>query len=91
MAKTKKDLLTVLAQLSLNPAEQVVVDRAIQRLKTTHDNETVVLGSLESGFRRLALEQKLSEQGLEFFTELQKPDFARDNGIMWSMWLSALR
>lgn len=56
MAKTKKDLLTVLAQLSLNPAEQVVVDRAIERLKTTHDNVAIVLGSLESGFRRLALE-----------------------------------
>lgn len=91
MAKNRDDLLTVLGQLSLNVAEQVVVDRAINRLKTTHESEARVLGSLQSGFRGLALQQKLSEQGLAFFTELQKPDFARDNAVMWSMWLGNLR
>lgn len=53
-----------------------------------HDSETIVLGALESGFRQLALQQKLSKEGLAFFTQLQKPNFAKDNGIMWSMWLS---
>lgn len=80
MAKNRDDLLKVLEQLSLNIAEQVVVDRAINRLKTTHESEARVLGSLQSGFR-----------GLAFFTELQKPDFARDNAVMWSMWLGNLR
>ncbi|WKY78642.1 hypothetical protein PH197_05130 [Leuconostoc lactis] len=46
MAKNRDDLLTVLGQLSLNTAEQVVVDRAINRLKTTHESEARVLGSL---------------------------------------------
>ena len=88
MANNKAKLRTVLAQLSLNTAEQAVVDRAIHRLEKTHDNETIVLGALESGLRQLALQQKLSKEGLAFFTQLQKPNFAEDNGIMWSMWLS---
>lgn len=51
MANNKAKLRTVLAQLSLNTAEQAVVDRAIHRLEKTHDNETIVLGALESGLR----------------------------------------
>lgn len=74
----KENLLELLQKLDVNSDEQVYVNKAIHQLTDEKQNEQAVTRSLAQDFRSLALNQKLSEQGLKLFTELQKPNFAKD-------------
>lgn len=74
----KENLLELLKKIDVNNDEQVHINKAIHQLKDEHQSEQIVSRNLTKDFRSLALNQKLSEQGLKLFTDLQKPNFAED-------------
>lgn len=80
-------MLELLQKLDVNSDEQVYINKAIHQLTDEKQSEQVVARRLAKDFRSLALNQKLSEQGLKLFTELQKPNFAEDvarlSATMW--------
>lgn len=83
----KENLLELLQKLDVNSDEQVYINKAIHQLTDEKQSEQVIVRGLAKDFRSLALNQKLSEQGLKLFTELQKPNFAEDvarlSATMW--------
>ncbi|API72840.1 MULTISPECIES: hypothetical protein [Leuconostoc] len=85
----KENLLELLQKLDVNSDEQVYINKAIHQLTDEKQSEQVVARGLAKDFRSLALNQKLSEQGLKLFTELQKPNFAEDvarlSATMWTL------
>lgn len=85
----KENLLELLPKLDVNSDEQVYINKAIHQLTDEKQSEQVVARGLAKDFRLLALNQKLSEQGLKLFTELQKPNFAEDvarlSATMWTL------
>ncbi|GMA69569.1 hypothetical protein GCM10025879_08150 [Leuconostoc litchii] len=83
----KENLLELLQKLDINSDEQVYINKAIHQLTEDKQSEQAVARSLAKDFRSLALKQKLSEQGLKMFTELQKPNFAEDIArLSTTMW-----
>ncbi|WP_273950796.1 hypothetical protein [Leuconostoc mesenteroides] len=85
----KENLLELLQKLDANSDEQVYINKAINQLTDEKQSEQVIVRGLAKDFRSLALNQKLSEQGLKLFTELQKPNFAEDvarlSATMWTL------
>lgn len=85
----KENLLELLQKLDANSDEQVYINKAIHQLTDEKQSEQVIVRGLAKDFRSLALNQKLSEQGLKLFTELQKPNFAEDvarlSATMWTL------
>ncbi|MEX0381268.1 hypothetical protein AB3K25_02210 [Leuconostoc sp. MS02] len=84
--KKKPDLLSYLETIHLDASvEQALVDRAIVQLKKkTYERRVIV--TLASGFRQLALEQKISKAGLALYTKLQKPNIGDDVGLTAGLW-----
>ncbi|CAM3096144.1 hypothetical protein [Leuconostoc rapi] len=84
--KKQQDLLSYLETIHLDAGvEQALVDRAIVQLKKkTYERRVIV--DLASGFRQLALEQKISKAGLALYTKLQKPHIGDDVGLTAGLW-----
>ncbi|MGY3743222.1 hypothetical protein [Leuconostoc inhae] len=84
--KKQQDLLSYLEAIHLDTSvEQVLVDRAIVQLKKkTYERRVIV--DLASGFRQLALEQKISKAGLALYTKLQKPNIGDGVGLTAGLW-----
>ncbi|WP_273731595.1 hypothetical protein [Leuconostoc mesenteroides] len=79
--------MELLQKLDVNSDEQVYINKAIHQLTDEKQSEQAVARGLAKDFRSLALNQKLSEQGLKLFTELQKPNFAEDVARLFAtMW-----
>ncbi|MCC8439418.1 MULTISPECIES: hypothetical protein [Leuconostoc] len=90
MKKEKNNFAELLQHLSLNDEEQVFVNIAIHQLIDEKEREDLVIRSLIGNFRPLALQQKLSPQGLQFFTELVKPNFKDDISLWLPFWLGTI-
>ncbi|MFZ2381558.1 hypothetical protein [Leuconostoc falkenbergense] len=90
MKKDNNHFVELLQNLSLNDEEQFFVNNAIHQLKDNHEREDLVIRNLIGDFRPLALKQKLSPQGLQFFTELVKPNFKEDISLWLPIWLGTI-
>lgn len=90
MKKDNNHFVELLQNLSLNYEEQFFVNNAIHQLKDNHEREDLVIRNLIGDFRPLALQQKLSSQGLQFFTELVKPNFKEDISLWLPIWLGTI-
>ena len=84
--KKQQDALSYLETIHLDASvEQAMVERAISQLKKkTYERRVIV--DLASGFRQLALEQKISKAGLALYTKLQKPNIGDGVGLTAGLW-----
>ncbi|GBG93557.1 hypothetical protein LFYK43_00160 [Ligilactobacillus salitolerans] len=86
MYKKQLPLAERLSLVSLEePVEQEIITTAIEQL-SSGQKENFVLGAMKDKFRKLALNQNISQKGLNFYTELQKPNIKVDTALSSSTW-----
>lgn len=85
----RKKRLTLAEKLSLisleTPVEQGIITTAIEQLNNGQ-KENFVIGAMKDKFRKLALKQNISQKGLNFYTELQKPNINVDTALASLTW-----
>ncbi|MCF1618371.1 hypothetical protein LQF63_12115 [Tetragenococcus koreensis] len=67
------------------PVEQGILNSAMERLDNG-EKEWAVLKEMKVQFRKLALNQELSQKGLSLYTELQRPDPDVDMALSSITW-----
>ncbi|KRN07620.1 hypothetical protein FD15_GL000911 [Liquorilactobacillus sucicola DSM 21376 = JCM 15457] len=68
-----------------NPQEQVLIDSAINELYAKK-NKAVVLSSLKREFGKLAMQQKLSAEGVKFLSKISRPNINVDIAKSSTTW-----
>lgn len=82
----KKQLAEKLSSINLEePVEQGIITTAIEQLNNGQ-KENFVIGAMKDKFRKLALNQNISQKGLNFYTELQKPNINIDTALASLTW-----
>ncbi|MBN7273913.1 hypothetical protein GNF18_01830 [Ligilactobacillus pobuzihii] len=86
MDKKQLTLAEKLSSISLEePVEQGIITAAIEQLNNGQ-KENFVVGAMKDKFRKLALNQNISQKGLNFYTELQKPNINVDTALASLTW-----
>lgn len=86
MDKKQLTLVEKLSSISLEePVEQGIITTAIEQLNNGQ-KENFVIGAMKNKFRKLALNQNISQKGLNFYTELQKPNINIDTALASLTW-----
>lgn len=89
--KRKMNNIDFLKSIKLSlTAEQKIIDDTIKQLENKSNNEYSVMSNMNQKFRKLASHNKLSQEGLELFTELQKPNFNEDVALSSMTWFTSL-
>lgn len=84
--KKREPLRKKLETIHLEEAvEQNILNAAINQLDNG-ETEYAVLKDIKGQFRKLALNKKLSQQGLSLYTELQRPDLDVDTALSSMTW-----
>ncbi|MDN6968234.1 hypothetical protein FCS83_06640 [Oenococcus sp. UCMA 17063] len=82
----KQNLQSKLESIQSNKAdEKQILELTISRLKNG-ERDQVVLRDLKQQLRKLALEKKLSKEGLDLFTEMERPNFSEDLATSSTTW-----
>ncbi|MBN7274803.1 hypothetical protein GNF18_06610 [Ligilactobacillus pobuzihii] len=86
MHKKQLTLAEKLSSISLEePVKQEIITTAIEQLNNGQ-KENFVLGAVKDKFRKLALKQTIFLKGLNFYTELQKPNINVDTALASLTW-----
>ncbi len=82
----KNALLDMIENTTLNSSqEQALIDSAIKELYIKK-NKSAVLSNLKREFSKLAMQQKLSAEGVQFLSKINRPDFNIDMAKSSTTW-----
>lgn len=82
----KQTFLSMLEGVTLSrPQEQALINSAIDEL-SDKKNTAIVLSSLKREFGKLAMQQKLSGEGVKFLLKISKPDINVDIAKSSTTW-----